>query len=90
MMMVMNDGDGDDEEEDDDGDGYGDGDACRSANGVINGSSSTRHYVRSKQPRVRWTAELHQRFLDCVKHLGGQESKQNPPHLAINPILRES
>lgn len=29
--------------------------------------------MRSKVPRLRWTADLHQRFLDSIQHLGGQE-----------------
>lgn len=33
----------------------------------------TRQYVRSKIPRLRWTADLHQRFLHCLHLLGGQE-----------------
>ncbi|MCO5575370.1 hypothetical protein L7F22_029170 [Adiantum nelumboides] len=33
----------------------------------------TRQYVRSKIPRLRWTADLHQRFLHSLLQLGGQE-----------------
>lgn len=37
--------------------------------------SSVRPYVRSKFPRLRWTPDLHYRFLHAVQRLGGQESK---------------
>lgn len=29
--------------------------------------------MRSKMPRLRWTADLHHRFLDSLRRLGGQE-----------------
>ncbi|KAL6508060.1 hypothetical protein OROGR_024255 [Orobanche gracilis] len=35
--------------------------------------STVRPYVRSKVPRLRWTADLHLRFLHAVERLGGQE-----------------
>lgn len=55
-------------------------------NGGISSSNSTieensekkpsvRPYVRSKFPRLRWTPDLHFRFLHAVQRLGGQESK---------------
>ena len=34
-----------------------------------------RPYVRSKMPRLRWTPDLHLRFVHAVERLGGQESK---------------
>lgn len=34
---------------------------------------SVRPYVRSKTPRLRWTPDLHLRFLQAVERLGGQE-----------------
>lgn len=34
-----------------------------------------RPYVRSKMPRLRWTPELHLRFVHAVERLGGQDSK---------------
>lgn len=40
-----------------------------------NKSSSVRPYVRSKTPRLRWTHDLHLRFVQAVERLGGQESK---------------
>jgi hypothetical protein len=55
-------------------------------NGGISSSNSTieensekkpsvRPYVRSKFPRLRWTPDLHFRFLHAIQRLGGQESK---------------
>ncbi|KAJ0027137.1 hypothetical protein Pint_34918 [Pistacia integerrima] len=34
---------------------------------------SVRPYVRSKLPRLRWTPDLHLRFVHAVERLGGQE-----------------
>ncbi|KAF0889891.1 hypothetical protein E2562_033860 [Oryza meyeriana var. granulata] len=36
-------------------------------------SSSVRPYVRSKNPRLRWTPELHLCFVRAVDRLGGQD-----------------
>ncbi|KAF6174600.1 hypothetical protein GIB67_006252 [Kingdonia uniflora] len=36
-------------------------------------SGSVRQYIRSKVPRLRWTAELHHCFLRAIERLGGQE-----------------
>lgn len=36
---------------------------------------SVRPYVRSKMPRLRWTPELHLRFVQAVDRLGGPDSK---------------
>lgn len=38
------------------------------------GSGSVRPYVRSKNPRLRWTPDLHLRFVQAIERLGGQES----------------
>lgn len=38
-------------------------------------STSVRPYVRSKMPRLRWTPDLHVRFVHAVERLGGQESE---------------
>lgn len=37
--------------------------------------SSVRPYIRSKMPRLRWTPELHLRFMHAVERLGGQDSE---------------
>ncbi|XAR55797.1 hypothetical protein NMG60_11036000 [Bertholletia excelsa] len=34
---------------------------------------TVRPYVRSKTPRLRWTPDLHLRFVNAVERLGGQE-----------------
>lgn len=34
-----------------------------------------RPYVRSKMPRLRWTPDLHLRFVHAVERLGGQDSE---------------
>ncbi|KAF8010604.1 hypothetical protein BT93_J1291 [Corymbia citriodora subsp. variegata] len=36
-------------------------------------STGLRPYVRSQVPRLRWTPELHLRFVQAVERLGGQE-----------------
>lgn len=41
-------------------------------------SSHVRPYVRSKLPRLRWTPDLHHRFVHAVERLGGQESNSSP------------
>ncbi|KAG5022756.1 hypothetical protein JHK82_018662 [Glycine max] len=35
--------------------------------------TTVRPYVRSKMPRLRWTPDLHLRFIHAVQRLGGQE-----------------
>ncbi|KAJ8537252.1 hypothetical protein K7X08_035653 [Anisodus acutangulus] len=42
-------------------------------NGKKTNSGSVRQYVRSKTPRLRWTPELHLRFIHAVQRLGGQD-----------------
>ena len=36
---------------------------------------SVRPYVRSKMPRLRWTPDLHLRFVHAVERLGGPDSE---------------
>ncbi|KAH7306693.1 hypothetical protein KP509_22G025700 [Ceratopteris richardii] len=36
-------------------------------------AGTVRQYIRSKMPRLRWTAELHHCFEQAVERLGGQE-----------------
>ncbi|TKV99115.1 hypothetical protein SEVIR_8G022300v4 [Setaria viridis] len=50
--------------------GGGGGDSSRNPS---SSSSSVRPYVRSKNPRLRWTPELHLCFLRAVDRLGGQD-----------------
>ncbi|CAI9097284.1 OLC1v1033672C1 [Oldenlandia corymbosa var. corymbosa] len=38
-----------------------------------NKTSVVRRYVRSKLPRLRWTPDLHRRFIHAVQTLGGQD-----------------
>jgi SHAQKYF class myb-like DNA-binding protein len=42
---------------------------CPSATDMVKGSAM------DPKPRLRWTAELHDRFVDAVSQLGGSESK---------------
>ncbi|KAE8688533.1 UDP-glucose pyrophosphorylase 3 isoform 1 [Hibiscus syriacus] len=42
-------------------------------NGKKSISGSVRPYNRSKTPRLRWTPDLHLRFVHAVERLGGQE-----------------
>lgn len=37
--------------------------------------SKIRPYIRSKTLRLRWTPDLHRRFLQAVERLGGLESE---------------
>ncbi|KAL1331083.1 hypothetical protein AAHE18_12G157900 [Arachis hypogaea] len=72
------------EEEDDDEcenkkNNGGGGGGCSSNSTVEENSNNNndkkkiRPYVRSKFPRLRWTPDLHLRFLHAVQRLGGQE-----------------
>ncbi|XP_062186215.1 myb family transcription factor MOF1-like isoform X2 [Phragmites australis] len=36
-------------------------------------NGAVRRYIRSKEPRMRWTAELHRSFLQAIECLGGQD-----------------
>ncbi|KAL6651210.1 hypothetical protein ACP70R_010135 [Stipagrostis hirtigluma subsp. patula] len=36
-------------------------------------NGAVRRYIRSKVPRLKWTAELHGRFLQAVEFLGGED-----------------
>ncbi|CAH1432993.1 unnamed protein product [Lactuca virosa] len=51
-------------------------DGGSSSNSTIEESDkkpSVRPYVRSKMPRLRWTNDLHLRFVQAIEKLGGQE-----------------
>ncbi|KVI09960.1 transcription factor HHO1-like [Cynara cardunculus var. scolymus] len=43
----------------------------KKASSLVTGS--VRPYVRSKNPRLRWTPDLHLRFVHAIERLGGQE-----------------
>lgn len=54
--------------------------SSRSRQGSGSGTTSNhrgkvRQYVRSRLPRLRWTADLHHCFVHAVERCGGQESK---------------
>ena len=49
------------------GGGGGGYDPYESSGGVV--------MTRDPKPRLRWTADLHDRFLDAVTKLGGPDSK---------------
>lgn len=53
-------------------------DGGSSSNSTVEENQSkhcVRPYVRSKMPRLRWTPDLHLRFVHAVERLGGQDSK---------------
>jgi hypothetical protein len=43
--------------------------------GTASPSSSSNSAVLARPPRMRWTQELHERFIESVNKLGGSESK---------------
>lgn len=46
----------------------------------------TRRYVRSREPRLRWTQDLHQSFVRAIEQLGGHESEHASMHLIQLPL----
>ncbi|KAK1312593.1 putative Myb family transcription factor [Acorus calamus] len=40
---------------------------------------SVRQYIRSKTPRLRWTPDLHHRFVNAIERLGGQDREFELP-----------
>jgi len=38
-------------------------------------NGDVRKYIRSKEPRMRWTADLHRSFVRAIECLGGQDSE---------------
>ncbi|XVF55047.1 hypothetical protein PTKIN_Ptkin06aG0005400 [Pterospermum kingtungense] len=65
------------ESEENDGESYKPRNGGSSSNSTVEENEkkpiSVRPYVRSKLPRLRWTPDLHLRFLHAVERLGGQE-----------------
>lgn len=68
--------------------------SCNEKDGRINSSNSTvdvemekktsiRAYIRSRTPRLRWTPDLHHRFLQAVERVGGLDSELQKYFLAI-------
>jgi len=43
--------------------------------GARSGDGKTRRYVRSSEPRLKWSEELHQRFMVAAEKLGGADSE---------------
>jgi len=44
---------------------------------------AVRPYNRSKVPRLRWTPDLHRRFVHAIHRLGGQHSTAFPLRLCM-------
>ena len=42
---------------------------------VSSGTSVSTGAVLASKTRIRWTEDLHDKFVECVKRLGGAESK---------------
>ena len=42
---------------------------------VTSGNSASTGAVLSSKTRIRWTQDLHEKFVECVNRLGGAESK---------------
>ncbi|CAH8348012.1 unnamed protein product [Eruca vesicaria subsp. sativa] len=64
------------EEEEEEEDGEGEESKASSNTTVeaaVDKKTKVRPYVRSKVPRLRWTPDLHLRFVRAVERLGGQE-----------------
>lgn len=43
--------------------------------GARSGDGKTRRYIRSSEPRLKWSEELHQRFMVATDKLGGADSE---------------
>lgn len=46
--------------------------------------TKVRQYKKSDAPRMRWTEELHRRFVAAVEYLGGETSKLLSCRLSID------
>ena len=60
-------------------DGPGPGEVPRS------GGAPSLVLTADPKPRLRWTADLHERFVDAVAQLGGAESKIFAPPFPLSP-----
>lgn len=58
------------------GGGGGAGGSCYSYGDGGAGAGGGVMMTRDPKPRLRWTADLHDRFVDAVTKLGGPDSKQ--------------
>jgi hypothetical protein len=47
------------------------------------GNTTSNGNVVSSKTRIRWTKDLHEKFVDCVNRLGGAESKYSFQNLSI-------
>lgn len=50
-----------------------------------NMQNQSMHFVLSTdaKPRLKWTPELHQRFIEATNQLGGAESKYKPNSISL-------
>jgi hypothetical protein len=57
-----------------------------SGGGGRNGAVA-RRYIRSKEPRMRWSADLHRSFLQAIDCLGGQHSTFSFLRRPLHPLI---
>lgn len=74
-LLIQKDDDESDDNEDGKGPVNGSSGSSNSTVDMKEKNPSVRPYIRSKTPRLRWTPELHRRFILAVERLGGQDSK---------------
>jgi hypothetical protein len=46
-----------------------------------------RRYIRSKEPRIKWSADLHRSFVQAIDCLGGQHSTFSPSSDPPRPFI---
>lgn len=54
----------------------------------LDSRGKVRQYVRSRLPRLRWTADLHHCFVVAVERCGGQESEFPSPVQSL-PVRKD-